>query len=315
MNLKHLSDPDLLNQTKRLAREEQRIGIEVLWHLREIESRRLYASLGRSSLFEYVTGELGYAEGSAYRRISAMRLLGECPEYEAKLQAGSATVSTLSQVQSFLIQEKRQLGRTYSKEEKLGLLAQVEGKSHQQTERVLAELSPQISKPDTERALNASQTEIRFTAGRELMEKLERLKNLMGHKSDTQSFAGLIEELADLALKKWDPAEKKVKETALPTSEVEENQSDLGSRSRYIPAAVRQAVWRRDGGTCSFYDAKLGRRCHSRHALEVDHIRPFAKGGTSDVGNLRLLCRAHNQFQAIREFGIGTMGAYLMKGK
>lgn len=241
-----------------------------------------------------------------------MRLLGECPEYEAKLQEGSVTISTLSQVQSFLIQEKRQRQKTYSKKEKLELLAQVERQSHQQTERILTSLSPQIARPETERALNESQTEIRFTADQDLMAKLERLRNLLGHKSDTQSYAGLIEELADLALKKLDPEKKTVRGPQLPTSEVDviTPERKLESRSRYIPSAVKQAVWRRDGGICSFRDLSTGMRCHSRHALQIDHVRAFSMSGTSDVGNLRLLCPAHNQLSAIRTFGLEKMSFF-----
>src|ERR1700733_9315436 len=98
-NLKSISDSELLATTKRLATEERRIGIEVLHHLREIDARKLFASLGFSSLFVYCTAELGYSEGGAYRRIAAMRLLREVPEYESKLEDGSMSVATLSQVQ------------------------------------------------------------------------------------------------------------------------------------------------------------------------------------------------------------------------
>ena len=53
-------------------------------------------------------------------------------------------------------------------------------------------------------------------------------------------------------------------------------------RSRYIPAAVRREVWRRDGGCCSYVDPHSGRRCGSRFLLELDHIVPFALGGSAE---------------------------------
>jgi hypothetical protein len=37
--------------------------------------------------------------------------------------------------------------------------------------------------------------------------------------------------------------------------------------------------------------------------LEFDHIQPLALGGTTTPENLRLLCRAHNQFEAERVLG------------
>ena len=68
-------------------------------------------------------------------------------------------------------------------------------------------------------------------------------------------------------------------------------------RSRYIPAPVRRAVWRRDGGCCSYVDPHSGRRCGSRFLLELDHIVPFALGGSAEPGNLRLHCSAHHRFR------------------
>ena len=70
-----------------------------------------------------------------------------------------------------------------------------------------------------------------------------------------------------------------------------------GSRSRYIPVAVRREVWRRDHGCCSYVDPHGGRRCGSRYRLEIDHIVPFALGGGAEPGNLRLHCRAHHRYR------------------
>ncbi len=70
-----------------------------------------------------------------------------------------------------------------------------------------------------------------------------------------------------------------------------------GSRSRYIPAAVRREVWRRDQGCCSYVDRHSGRRCGSRYRLEIDHIVPFALGGATELLNLRLRCKAHHRLR------------------
>ena len=64
---------------------------------------------------------------------------------------------------------------------------------------------------------------------------------------------------------------------------------------RAIPAAVKRQVWQRDGGRCSYLDRQTGRRCNSRHLIEIDHILPYALGGGADPGNLRLLCGAHHR--------------------
>ena len=64
---------------------------------------------------------------------------------------------------------------------------------------------------------------------------------------------------------------------------------------RAIPAAVRRQVWQRDGGCCSHVDRQTGRRCNSRHLIEIDHILPYAMGGSADLENLRLLCGVHHR--------------------
>ena len=84
--------------------------------------------------------------------------------------------------------------------------------------------------------------------------------------------------------------------------------------ARAIPAAIKRAVWERDQGRCSYVDPATGRRCTSRHLLQIDHIRPWASGGGSEPHNLRLLCHAHHRHrhggvgprQAESEHGTGT---------
>jgi 5-methylcytosine-specific restriction endonuclease McrA len=75
---------------------------------------------------------------------------------------------------------------------------------------------------------------------------------------------------------------------------------------RHIPAHVKRAVAARDVCRCTFV-GEDGHRCGSRTRLEYDHIVPVARGGESTVANLRLRCRAHNQFEAERTFGADFM--------
>jgi 5-methylcytosine-specific restriction endonuclease McrA len=79
--------------------------------------------------------------------------------------------------------------------------------------------------------------------------------------------------------------------------------------SRYIPAAVKRAVYERDKGQCSYVDPN-GRRCTERHRLEFDHRNPYGRGGDHSVNNLRLLCRAHNGYFAERDYGKKVMDRY-----
>jgi len=86
--------------------DERKLLTEVLWHLREVEQRRLYSARGFSSLFEYAVKDLAYSEGAAFRRINAMRLLKDLPEVEQSLKEGRVTLTTLSSVQSYARAEK-----------------------------------------------------------------------------------------------------------------------------------------------------------------------------------------------------------------
>lgn len=65
---------------------------------------------------------------------------------------------------------------------------------------------------------------------------------------------------------------------------------------RYIPVAVRRAVWERDAGQCAFH-AATGRRCAEVERLEFHHRLPFRAGGLATPGNLELRCRAHNRME------------------
>jgi membrane protein involved in colicin uptake len=67
-------------------------------------------------------------------------------------------------------------------------------------------------------------------------------------------------------------------------------------------------VWERDGGRCTFV-SESGKRCGSNRFLELDHVQPVACGGLSTVENLRVVCRAHNQYAAEQVFGVDFVEA------
>jgi hypothetical protein len=95
-----------------------------------------------------------------------------------------------------------------------------------------------------------------------------------------------------------EPAEAKLAEDAEPPASL--------PKSRYVPRKVLREVFARDGGQCAFVSSE-GRRCSAREFLEVHHHEPFARGGKATVDNLRLSCRAHNQFLAELDYGRGFM--------
>jgi 5-methylcytosine-specific restriction endonuclease McrA len=84
---------------------------------------------------------------------------------------------------------------------------------------------------------------------------------------------------------------------------------ELSERSRHIPDEVRDVVFMRDGGQCTFV-APDGTRCECRKGLEVDHITPFSNDGPVTLSNLRLLCGPHNRRVAELTMGMHVMQPY-----
>ena len=74
------------------------------------------------------------------------------------------------------------------------------------------------------------------------------------------------------------------------------------ARSRYIPRAVKRAVWYRDRGQCAFV-SRSGVRCGEQEYLELHHIQPHALKGPATVANIALRCRRHNVYEAEIIFG------------
>lgn len=58
-----------------------------------------------------------------------------------------------------------------------------------------------------------------------------------------------------------------------------------------IPADVKELVWARDGGRCG--------TCGSTVELQFDHIIPVSRGGSSEPGNLQVLCGSCNRRKGV----------------
>lgn len=87
--LARISDDDLLQRLKRLARGENVVTAYLIAHLAEMEHRGLHLDQGYSSLFTYCTQVLHLSESSAYRRIEAARAVRRCPLLLERLADGS----------------------------------------------------------------------------------------------------------------------------------------------------------------------------------------------------------------------------------
>jgi len=329
MNLKLFSNEDLISNLKNLVKTERRVGVEILHHLKEVERRDLHLRFGYSSLFIYMVEELKYAEGSANRRIAALRLLNSIPEMEAKkveekINAGVMSLTTVAMVQD-LVRHKKKENLPMTIDDKLETLKSIEGLSKKQTEAVLIAKAPEaFSHKEKVRPVTEELTELKILANSKLMAKLKRIKELRSHKNGNPTYGELLEDMADLVLKKLDPIEKiavqglkfekslstdasgeagfleklisnkttaPIKSTQILTS----TGAASAAASRYIPKHIRKEVWHRDQGKCTYTNPLTNKTCGSTYLIQFEHIMPFAKGGAHTLQNLTLHCANHNQ--------------------
>ncbi|UCH85042.1 MAG: HNH endonuclease, partial [Candidatus Latescibacterota bacterium] len=126
------------------------------------------------------------------------------------------------------------------------------------------------------------------------------------------SFEDVIEYVLDEFLTRHAP-ENRVKRRERRKTDKRPKTNNAGAKrsssTRHIPQAIRDKIYIRDCGKCT-YVGITGRRCGATHGLQIDHIKPFARGGTNALGNLRLLCAAHNRLEAERVYGTKMIDRY-----
>ncbi len=292
MNLKKLSDQNLLTATNQLVKQEREILTMILHHLREVERRRLFSSLKYSSLFAYAVGELKYSEDQAARRIAAMRLMRDVPEIEEKISSGALTLSNLGLAQTLFTKE-RQAGRQVSVDGKIEILHQLENQSAREAQRIVAEINPEMKR--------TKRLDFDLVEDEELRAKLLKVKGLFAHIDPNMRLEDVLHRLCDAEIaKKARPAAVASRSGSSETASKFKSPATSRADSK---AEIRRQVWRRDNARCT--------RCSSTHAVQEDHILPRAAGGLDTLDNLRLLCRSCNQRAAIEYFGLRKMDRYL----
>ena len=155
---------------------------------------------------------------------------------------------------------------------------------------------------------------VQFLASPRFMQKLERAKALLSNRNGELSHEFVLEAALDEFLKVHGPEERKQRREE--RKHKTEARTKSGKRAagrtakdrtpRRVPAATRDAVFARDKGRCTYVGSN-GERCAAAHHLQIDHIVPYARGGTNSIDNLRLLCERHNQHEAERALGANTV--------
>jgi len=166
--------------------------------------------------------------------------------------------------------------------------------------------------------LSEARYRIQLNASAALKEKLDRLRALTSHSNPGGDLAMVIERAVDLALEQVEkqrfakgnrPRVQSQTSSQIrfngPTRESTDSAETAMASTRrraHTPNAVLREIAERDGLQCSYRGAS-GCRCTARAFLQLHHERPWAKNGPETVDNLRLLCAAHNQLLAERDFG------------
>ena len=106
-NLKLIPSAEMKTRLEKLAKADRRISVMVIEHIAECERRKLFLDWGFTCMYDYLTKELQYSEGSAYRRLQAARALIQMPELKIELESGAINVSQVSEAQCRIKKEEK----------------------------------------------------------------------------------------------------------------------------------------------------------------------------------------------------------------
>ena len=136
---------------------------------------------------------------------------------------------------------------------------------------------------------------LRVTIGAETNARLDRARDLLRHVVPNGDIALVLDRALAVLV---DQLERR--KTGRVSRPRKTSARSTPSRGRHIPAAVKREVQARDGGRCAFVGPHG--RCSETGFLEYHHVLPYARGGAPDTTNIELRCRAHNAYEAMREF-------------
>jgi len=327
--LRTLNEVEFHHQFESIVGVELSATIRVLHFINELDRRKSFLEMGYSSVLDYCMRKLGYSRSGAGRRIQAARCARRYPEVFGMLRTRELSPGTAALIESILTDD--------NKDE---ILSRIRGASHREIERVVSEYRPPValrdrfhyvqvpvrapknadaeffgrqcrrSLPEEWRQPVEEKVYVQFLADEEFMKLFEEVRNLMPDGGE-QNIADVMRRVLAEYRNRHSPAARHARREAKNGSASLESQrwECDSTPSRHIPDEVRDMVFVRDEARCTFV-AGDGTRCQCRKNLQIDHIKPFAAGGTHHPQNLRLLCGAHNRLAAERTLGKHVMKAF-----
>ncbi len=331
-----LPDDDLLARLSTLAGKEREAVVELVAHLAALDTRpSVYAAQGYGSLFAYCTQALRFSEDAACNRIEAARACRRFPAILDMLAAGEMTLTSVRLLSRHLTPEnhvavlEKAVGRSNREIEVLMAHLWPRPDVPSSVRKVPAPLSsgpvlaPEAgevaSKPASPTAPPVPLTpsprpivqptaperyRVQFTIRQATHEKLRRVQALLRREVPSGDPAAIFDRALTLLLEQVENKKPgltmKTRPPIRPGTDSEIRTPVV--RSRHVSRPVKRAVWRRDGGRCTFSSAD-GRRCTETAFLEFHHVLAYAKDGPATVENICLRCRRHNQYESELIFG------------
>src|SRR5882762_4876901 len=136
-SLAHLSDDELLANTRRLVGKSNQLFAALLVHLAEVETRGIHRTRRCASLYTYCVYELRFSEDAAARRSSAARLVKQFPSLFDAIANGELHLTGLLM-----------LGPHLTPENHVGVLGRAKFRTKKELAKLVRDLNPLPQVPD-----------------------------------------------------------------------------------------------------------------------------------------------------------------------
>ena len=97
-----LDDQSLVSRLTELLARERELRADFIAHLAEFDGRRLYLVAGFPSLFAWLTDGMRMSNASAFRRVTAARLVTSVPAVLAVLRDGRVSLNKVCALRDVL---------------------------------------------------------------------------------------------------------------------------------------------------------------------------------------------------------------------
>ncbi len=182
MNLEKLSDQQLTDHLSYLFTREKQIGDSILLVLKEIKFRRIYASLGYSSLFEMLVQHFHLSETSSYQRLNALKLMESVPVAAKEIFTGDLSLTNAATLQSFIQRVEKGQNKPLTIHEKTELVNEIKNKSAKEAQQILAAINPSAVIPkQKEKIITEQITQLQILVDQQTLDQLKQVQNLLSH--------------------------------------------------------------------------------------------------------------------------------------